>query len=226
MALLLHIDTSASVCSVALSEDLRTLAVLSADEPNAHGAMLTTLVDNVLQQGGHSLAQLNAVCLSTGPGSYTGLRIGSSTAKGLCYALNIPMIGVSTLEIMARSILDKTEATFVCALIDARRMEAYTGIYNNRGKALLEKPCELNEEQLHNWAATYPGIVFTGNALPKIEQWLNLLNLPYEEAPAMLAAAMVPLAFGKWQERRFEDIALFTPNYMKTWEEGQQQKRK
>lgn len=224
MALLLHIDTSSPLCSVALSEEAQLLGECSAQEPNAHASQLTLLTEELMRSCSRTLTQLNAVCLSSGPGSYTGLRIGSSTAKGLCYALDIPLIAVSTLEILARTALEQSGAPYACALIDARRMEAYTGIYTQNGRKLWEKACELSQEQLARWAGDYPGIVFTGNALPKIHSLLNLLNLPEYEHPRSGAGLMVPFAYEKWVNGQLEDIALFTPNYIKTWEEGQRQK--
>lgn len=225
MALLLHIETSSSLCSVALSEDLRPLAERNAEDSNAHASQLTVLIDELMQECGHTLSQLNAVCLSAGPGSYTGLRIGSSTAKGLCYALEIPLISISTLEIQARMALLHTGAPYACALIDARRMEAYTGIYAAAGGLILEKACELNEEQVRQWADAYPGIVFCGNAVPKIEYLLDMLSLPVH-SHKLTASLMIPFTYEKWTLKQFADLALFTPNYIKTWEEGRDQQKK
>jgi len=226
MALLLHIDTSSSLCSVALSEDLRPLAERNAKESNAHASQLTVLIEELLKECGHSLSQLNAVCLSAGPGSYTGLRIGSSTAKGLCYALDIPLISISTLEILARTTLLHTGAPYACALIDARRMEAYTGIYSAATGRILEQACQLNEEQVQQWADAYPGIVFCGNAVPKIGYALDMLNLPVHDPGPLAAPMMIPFTFEKWTQEQFADLALFTPNYIKTWEEGREQQKK
>jgi tRNA threonylcarbamoyladenosine biosynthesis protein TsaB len=128
---LLAIETSTEVCSVALGENSTCIAVIETESGNSHAEKLISFVDTVLRQTGFDKSRLNAVCISEGPGSYTGLRIGTSSAKGLCDALNIPLIAISTLQSMAwgaRELYPNHKQ--YCPMLDARRMEVYTAVYN------------------------------------------------------------------------------------------------
>src|ERR1044071_1151451 len=131
MALILLLESSSSVCSVALARDGEVIAWREEHEANKHAEKLSVFCDEVLKETGTTPVQLDAVAVSGGPGSYTGLRIGTSTAKGYCYALNIPLIAVPTLEAMARGMRNAAAGgELVCPMIDARRMEVYSAIYD------------------------------------------------------------------------------------------------
>ena len=131
--LILQIETATAVCSCALSLNGETIALRELNQANVHIEKLTLLIEEVLEAAGRTLKDLNAVAVSMGPGSYTGLRIGVSTAKGLCYALDIPLLAVSTLDAMASGFLEKhpdlQNEALICPMIDARRREVYSAVY-------------------------------------------------------------------------------------------------
>ncbi len=136
MSLILSIETSTSVCSAAIHDGGRLLGVAEVHIGQSHAAKLAVLIDGLQDQTGVALGQLNAIGITSGPGSYTGLRIGTSTAKGLCYALNIPLLAVNTLELMASQVMaSNTEGALLCPMIDARRMEVYNLLQNAKGSS-------------------------------------------------------------------------------------------
>ena len=132
MALILQLETSTTSCSVALSFNGETIGLKELNERNAHASHLTLFINDVLAECGKTISDLNAVAVSMGPGSYTGLRIGVSTAKGLCFALDIPLIAINTLNAMAHGLkaTKNYDSVLYCPMIDARRMEVYTAVYN------------------------------------------------------------------------------------------------
>src|SRR6476661_4332435 len=146
MALILLLETATSVCSVAVAEDGKLLAIHEESEKNIHATHLTLFIENVMQQAGRSLSDLDAIAVSMGPGSYTGLRIGVSTAKGLCYAMDKPLIGINTLESMAAVIANSSTSLYV-PMIDARRMEVYTAVYDADLKEILPTQAMILDEQ-------------------------------------------------------------------------------
>ena len=135
MSLILNIDTALDTASVCLAKDGTSLQLITNDNQKDHATWLHTAINEILKKGGYSISQLEAVAVSIGPGSYTGLRVGLASAKGFCYALRIPLIAVSTLEMMAVSVKEEASG-LICPLIDARRMEVFTAIYD---KELGEK---------------------------------------------------------------------------------------
>src|SRR5262245_44697188 len=132
MALILSLETSASSCAVALHHEKALVSTLEVNEPQAHASKLAVLIHDVFKETGFHIRQLNAVAVSAGPGSYTGLRIGTSTAKGICYAYNIPLIAVNTLDVLAVSFLEQhgEKKGLLCPMIDAKRMEVYCQVVN------------------------------------------------------------------------------------------------
>ena len=137
--LILLIETATAVCSVALANDNKILAEVHSEEPNAHSSKLSPFIEQIFAQCGKKVSQLDAVCVSSGPGSYTGLRIGVSTAKGLCYALGKPLLAVPTLQGMAAQYyaMHPEYRGMVCPMIDARRMECYTAIYGPNAEDII-----------------------------------------------------------------------------------------
>ena len=147
MSLILSIDTSTKACSVALHQDGKLLAVNELYTEKSHSGMLTTLCENVVKHAGFSLKSLDAFAVAKGPGSYTGLRIGVSTAKGFCFALDKPLIAVNTLEAMAYQLKDfYDEPHLLCPMIDARRMEVYCQILDNQMNIISETEAKIIDE--------------------------------------------------------------------------------
>ncbi len=218
--LILQIDTSTTVCSVALSENGQTLHVINLDEPNAHAAKLTILIEEILKQTGRNMEDLNAVAVSMGPGSYTGLRIGVSTAKGLCYALDIPLIAINTLEALFvgyRSQFGLTVGEAYLPMLDARRMEVYTAVYDHDATLVRATSAEIIDiDYFNGLLLDYDRVQLFGAGADKFEtlfsstERVNILS-GFKDSAAFLS----PLAFEKFERKLFEDVAYFEPFYLK-----------
>ena len=217
MSLILHIDTATSVGSVCLSKDGQALQTLVNDKQQDHAASMVLFVKEIMQQQGVTPADLDAVAVSAGPGSYTGLRVGVATAKGLCYTWEKPLIAVSTLQMMAQGILSHTKdaAALYCPMLDARRMEVYTAIYDGALNTLLAPHALILTTDAFSEQIAKHKIYFFGNGSDKWQQLMpandNALFLPY----ILNAADMVPLATAAFERKAFEDVAYFSPFYLK-----------
>jgi len=210
---ILHLETATKVCSVALSfnGELKQLAEIDNDA-FAHGEQLTLLVEEVLNKEGITVKELNAVSVASGPGSYTGLRIGVATAKGLCFALNIPLIAVDALTSLVEMAKSKIqEDKNLCAMIDARRMEVFSLIHSAAGEVL--KPISADVLDENAYQAVEPFFYFGDGADKMKEHWGNR-NCSFLEVKAS-AVGQIRLAFEKYQKEQFEDVAYFEPFYLK-----------
>ncbi len=213
MALILHLETATRICSVSLAENDSLLNVIDLDEGSfAHGERLTLLIEEVLEKSGRSLRELNAISVSSGPGSYTGLRIGVSTAKGLCYALSIPLIAVNTLSGMVALAHEKHPGKRVCAMIDARRMEVYSLLVDSEGQVLKPVSADVLDETSY---AEFDAFVCVGDGAAKCVELWNQRSLDFDLDFQPSAQAQVRLAYDKWVNGEFEDLAYFEPNYVK-----------
>ncbi|MNU87573.1 tRNA threonylcarbamoyladenosine biosynthesis protein TsaB [compost metagenome] len=213
MTTILHIETATKVCSVALSVDgeLKQLQELK-DDGYAHGEQLTILIQQVFDLQGITSGMLSAVSVSAGPGSYTGLRIGVSTAKGLCYALNIPLISVNTLESMAAIGKTKYSSHNLCPMIDARRMEVFSLIVDAQSEIL--KPVSADVLDEHSYADFEPFVCFGDGAVKMQELWANR-QITFDLKLEPSASGQVSLAYQKYLKQEFEDVAYFEPDYLK-----------
>ncbi len=214
---ILLLETATPVCSVALWHDGTVAASCHSEADNAHSSMLPGFISNLFAQSGLSMQQLDAVCVSSGPGSYTGLRIGVSSAKGICYALGIPLLAVPTLEAMAALYFRQNPdyQGLVCPMIDARRMECYTAFFS-RERQLRDTEAEVVEHGIYDsWLDQGP-VTFIGNGAektrPLLEQHSNARydNLFRVDAEGMGLKAEALLVAGK-----VEDVAYFEPFYLK-----------
>jgi len=224
VAYLLHIETATQVCSVALSLDGRVLSCLESHEKNSHSAVLTLLINELLNQEGMAYSELDAVAVSMGPGSYTGLRIGVSAAKGFCYALDIPMISVPTLQSMAAGasgLPGIQPGSLLCPMIDARRMEVYTAVFNQNLQEVMETQAMIvTENSFLEYLADYP-ICFIGDGAAKTRDILEKLpNVFYPAGFEVSAKFMCGLSWKKFLEKDFEDVAYFEPYYLKDFIAG------
>ncbi|MBQ8702844.1 MAG: tRNA (adenosine(37)-N6)-threonylcarbamoyltransferase complex dimerization subunit type 1 TsaB [Bacteroidales bacterium] len=212
MSRMLLIETATSVCSVVLAEEGRVVARCESDAPNAHSTQLPLFVKEMLSQG-----RPDAVCVSAGPGSYTGLRIGVSTAKGLCYALDVPLLSVPTLQGMA-SLYYSRHADYqglVCPMIDARRMECYTMMVGRDG-VLRPTQADVIEEHLYDEWLDKGEVTFIGDGAEKTRDLLGRHpNARYDAGFRIGAEGMLPLAIGKLERGEVEDVAYFEPFYLK-----------
>lgn len=225
MAVILHIETATDTCSVALSQDNELLHKIEKSERNIHASALTIFIEELLAFAKKDFKDLNAVAVSMGPGSYTGLRIGVSTAKGLCYALDIPLIGVNTLHAMASGFINRcfsvNPQTVFCPMIDARRMEVYAAVFNHEVKLLKDTAAVIIDENSFMDFLENFKVYFFGDGAAKCEDILGQhLNARIMGDFKNSASDMVLIAHEKFNEQEFEDVAYFEPFYLKDFVAG------
>ncbi len=218
---ILHIETSTNVCSVALSHNEDTVFFISNNDGQNHAAMLSLFIQQALEKAKESNLKPNAIAVSAGPGSYTGLRIGVSTAKGLCYGYDIPLIAVSTLEILCnealkREIMEKN--AFFCPMIDARRMEVYAGIYDSSLNIKQSITPEIITEKSFSEFLNKSTVYFFGNGAEKCSSVITHPNARFIDNIEPLAENMITLAEKKYRAGDFVDVAYFEPFYLKEFQ--------
>ena len=218
---ILNIETSTEVCSVAVTYDGMVLCHREDFSGHNHATLLSGFVKDCLDHIAAHEMKLDAVAVSIGPGSYTGLRIGLSEAKGLCYALNIPLIGIDTLKIMAVEVMfthDIQGDELFVPMIDARRMEVYTAVYNMAFESLVEPtPLILTEESYDSFLAENK-ILFFGNGSDKAQQVITSPNATFIQNVHPLASNMLPLAEQAFSRGDFLDLAYSVPLYLKEFQ--------
>ncbi len=211
---ILHLETATKNCSVALAEDGRLVDLKEQATPQySHAETLHVFIDEILRRNRWDLRDLAAVAVSEGPGSYTGLRIGVSAAKGLAYTLNIPLITVPTLEIIARGVQAKRGV--IVPLIDARRMEVYTAVYDLNYRPLTAVEALILDEKSFSDRLERGPIYFAGDALEKTRQVVRHPQAVFTEVIYPSARWMVEPAYKKFREKDFADTAYFEPFYLK-----------
>lgn len=218
MSYILNIETATKSCSVALSKNGQLIGCHEeVSERYSHSEQLTLFIQELLTQNGLSQQDLDAIAFSSGPGSYTGLRIGLSTAKGLCYALEIPLISVSTLEAMAQLMIDKHPMKIMCPMIDARRMEVYCALFGSIQNPITAKV--IDQDSFAEELEKYP-LLFFGDGADKCQQVLTHSNAYFELGIYPSARGMLELAFQKFSKKDFEDLAYYEPFYLKEFVAG------
>ena len=216
--IILHIETSTNICSIAVSENGQCLFSKSDSEGMNHAALLSVFIAEAMEFLKSTSKKPDAVAVSSGPGSYTGLRIGVSTAKGLCYGLDIPLIAVSTLEVLTAYALQITETTansLFCPMIDARRMEVYAAIYNQEGIIQREISADIIDENSYSEILERHIVYFFGNGAEKCKATLTHVNARFIDGMYPLAENMIVLAEKAYNENKFVDVAYFEPFYLK-----------
>ena len=232
MARILLIETSTSVLSVALAQDGTVVSERVCTEPRMQASLTAPLVKEVLDQAGLTARDCDAVCVSSGPGSYTGLRVGVSTAKGLAFGAGIPLLAVGTLDILVsgasgakrprgsggvapQSVEDKDdERQFIVPMIDARRMEVYTAVYSAEGKRLTEVEAKVVDADSFAEYLEQGKVLFVGDGALKCKDVIGHPNARFQEA-FPLAKDMAKLAQEAFEEGKFENLAYFEPFYLK-----------
>ena len=210
MPVILNIETSASQCSVSISND--SITYLQSEMPMAHAEVLANLIQQCIEQSGVSLHELDAVAVSDGPGSYTGLRIGISTAKGLCLAIDKPLIAINTLQIIAQAAKEQSSFSYYWPMIDARRMEVYHCIFNAQLKEQFPmNNVILDQNDFFNQYNQYSSIALCGDGAQKAS---TLTEIPVVEVLAN-AKSMAPLSNLAFQNKQFVDLVSYEPNYLK-----------
>ena len=216
MACILNIETSTSVCSVALAKDGEVLAGRCSFEGPSHAALLGVYVEEALKEAKEKGVKPEAVAVSSGPGSYTGLRIGVSVAKGLCFGFDIPLISVHTLETLAIAALkQKEEADLYCAMLDARRMEVYAAIYDKSLREVRGTSADIVDAMTYAPFLESSRVCFFGNGAAKCRDVISSSNAVFLGDIHPLAVNMVPLAEEAFAAGKFEDVAYFEPFYLK-----------
>ncbi len=215
---ILLLETATPVCSVVLWRDGQVLASRFSQESNAHSSRLAPFVNEVLAEASLSPRSLDAVCVSSGPGSYTGLRIGVSAAKGLCYALEKPLLAVPTLQSMAAQYFASHPhyQGWVCPMIDARRMECYAAIYDRNLHEVKPTGADIIEAGIYDTYLNQSSIVFIGDGAPKVTEVLGVhANALFDNDFVISASGMGFIAAEHLQSDKTEDVAYFEPFYLK-----------
>ena len=227
MALILNIETSTKNCSVALSRNGVVLAWRESEEGNDHAAKTAVFVEEVLSEAGRKAEELDAVAVGKGPGSYTGLRIGVSTAKGLAYGLGKPLLAVSPLEAMAMESIRRSSEEGVlepdsvfCAMTDAGRMEVYAALYDAQGKELHPVEAVILDSDSYSGYWQKVDMFFAGNACAKCRTVLTSPRIRFYPDIHPSARYMPLLSERAFRESRFEDLAYFEPFYLKDFIAG------
>ncbi len=231
MARLLLIETSTSLCSVCLSEDGKAVAYRESSEPKAHASLTAVFVDEVLREAGLGIKDCDAVCVSKGPGSYTGLRVGVSTAKGLCFGAGIPLLAVGTLDTLvaqiaaynAEGITDTQTAQaaaqpakYIVPMIDARRMEVYTAIFSPDGRQFTDTEAKIIDGTSFAQQLEDGPVLFIGDGAGKCSPVITHPNARFCQCCPKATSMILP-AEAAYNEKRFEDVAYFEPFYLKNF---------
>ena len=218
MPYILNIETATEVCSVAVSNENQVIFYKEETKGPSHAVLLGQFVNEAVEELREANIRLDAVAVSCGPGSYTGLRIGVSEAKGLCYGLNIPLIAINTLKIMAHGVLKQNNTdkdTLLCPMIDARRMEVYDTLYNNSLQELRPVSADIIDENSFSEFLPNKQVVFFGNGAEKCKTVLNHPNAHFLDGIYPKATDMVELAEESFVKKDFVDVAYFEPFYLK-----------
>lgn len=215
MALILHIETATKQCSVALSDKGNLLYSQEiALDGYSHAEKLHVFIQEVMQQAQLEFSQLHAIAVSKGPGSYTGLRIGNSAAKGLCFALDIPLIALDTLAILAAQVQVENKEALLVPMLDARRMEVYSAMYTAQGHCVRKVQAEILDEQ--SYTTFQEPLYFVGDCQAKVQSVLQQPNFHFmAEVIYPSAKDMLAMSYAKFLEKDFEDVAYFEPFYLK-----------
>lgn len=218
MPYILSIETATEVCSVAVSNENQIVFYKEETKGPSHAVLLGLFVNEAIEELRKANIRLDAVAVSCGPGSYTGLRIGVSEAKGLCYGLNIPLIAINTLKIMAQGVLrqGKTDKdALLCPMIDARRMEVYDTLYNSSLQELRPVSADIIDENSFSEVLTNKQVVFFGNGAEKCKTVLHHPNAHFLDDIYPKATDMIELAEESFNKKEFVDVAYFEPFYLK-----------
>jgi tRNA threonylcarbamoyladenosine biosynthesis protein TsaB len=216
MAIILSLETSTTVCSAALHDNENLIALAEIHREQSHAAKLAVLVQDVVRLADIEMSAIAAVAISSGPGSYTGLRIGTSTAKGLCYALSIPLVAVGTLELLAAQVnRENHRRAWLCPMIDARRMEVYCLLADADRNLVQGVAAKIIDEHSFADELEQNRILFFGNGSGKCRVVINHPQATFIAGVTPSAAGMGPLAWEKFRQGKLEDVTYFEPFYLK-----------
>lgn len=220
---ILYIETSTEVCSVAVSKGADIAGEIIVNEPKAHAKIISPIIEKILKQTSLTISSIDAVAVSEGPGSYTGLRVGVSMAKGLCYGAGKPLISVGTLDIIAgiaAGTCNKNGEVFkIAPMIDARRMEVYTATFNSDGKRESDVEALVVEPDSFNGILEGGKVLFCGNGANKVSNVIVHQNAVFSDINASAGGMLTP-ALEKFHNSDFADVAYFEPFYLKDFIAG------
>lgn len=220
---ILCLETSSAVCSVALGCGGRLLGFKESADPNSHGKRLAVFIEELLRESAIKIEQISAVAVSAGPGSYTGLRIGMATAKGLCFGLNIPLIAISTTESMVHSFLQKERpeaGELLVPMVDARRLEVFTRVFDHTGKP-ISGPMNYISGQEGLLPEDYTGkIHLFGSGAEKMKPGFKNISVTVYPESYIHAQNLLELAVFRIEESKFDSLAYTVPFYGKEWQKG------
>jgi tRNA threonylcarbamoyladenosine biosynthesis protein TsaB len=219
---ILNIESSTTNCSISLANNGELISIRELNEKNySHSTKLHSFIEEVLKNSNITVNKLSAIAVSSGPGSYTGLRIGVSAAKGLCYALQIPLISVPTLKVLARQLNIQRE-DLIIPVMDARRDEVYSAVYNSEYELVRDIFPEIIDSESFSGLAKDNKLYFIGNGQEKCERLIrknsNLIFSNYDTFPS--SKEMVLISYEKFKKLKFEDVAYFEPDYLKKFKAG------
>ena len=213
---LLHIETATKICSVAISLNGVEISIKEQDsEQYIHGECLNLFIEEVLREAQINIKDLSAVSISSGPGSYTGLRIGISSVKGLCYGLKIPLISIPTLEAIYFLAMKKHQDKAICAMLDARRMEVYCQIWNPEGSVVKVLSSDILDENSYH---EFEPFVCVGDGSTKMKELWMKRSIQFDSTIIPSASGQISLAYEKFLKNDFVDVACFVPNYLKEFQ--------
>lgn len=218
--LMLHIDTATEFASICLTKDETVLGMRICQDQKQHGAFVQPAIQHLMQENGISLSSLDAISASEGPGSYTGLRVSMASAKGLCYALNKPLITINTLKIMAQAAFEQEGQAYpnaiYCPLIDARRMEVFTTLYTNQLESMMVPEARILDQDSFKALIDNQVIIFTGSGAPKLQALLNHPNAIFSTVQHN-AKQLATLAGKAFANQTFANLAYCEPFYLKAF---------
>ncbi len=219
MALILCLETATTNCSVGIARDGKLLALKEDNSQNySHAEKLHVFIKEALDEAGVTTTELDAIAISKGPGSYTGLRIGVSSAKGLCYSLDIPLISVPTLDLLAYKL--KGEEGSIISMLDARRMEVYSAVYDSGFQQVRDTRAQILDESSFGEYLENSKVHFIGNGVAKFEDICKHSNAVFHKQEFPSAREMAEIAEYKYQKSDIEDVAYFEPYYLKDFIAG------
>lgn len=211
-------ETSTEVCSVGLAKDGKIVGIKENFEGNLHASQLHVLVDELLKEAHYTLNNLDAVAISKGPGSYTGLRVGVSSAKGYCFGLDIPLISIGTLDSLKNQVIEEInprEKIFIIPMLDARRMEVYCGIWNHKTEQIQEIEAKILDESSFSEFISETKTYFIGTGNDKFSKIISNENAVFKNNIYASVKGMAKEAENKFVKNEFEDTAYFEPYYLK-----------
>lgn len=221
---ILHIETATNICAVALSKGTTLIAEKKSSEDKSHGRLLAVFIQEILDENNMKTSEIDAIAVSKGPGSYTGLRIGVSVTKGFAYGQNIPVIGIHTLKSLAAGVLNHPTVTrllkedpqvLICPMLDARRMEVYYGIYSESLQQIQPIAAKVIDKNSFSNLLESHKMIFFGNGSSKMRDLIIHNNAIFIEGIEAAAENMINPAVEAWGKEDFEDTAYFEPFYLK-----------